>query len=263
MKPKLDTIRFLAILATFIPALSGCGPEPQDLLSEEELEGKADAARTGRFEIFTGRDGRFYFHLLAGNGQKVLHSQGYASQGGARDGVTSVRVNAADLGRYRLLQAVDGQWYFNVVAGNGRVVGTSELYTTKSNAERAVATVMGLVKAAETGAAPAGARFQVFRGLDLQYYFHLRAPNGEILLQSEGYTRRTSAVSGVSSVRSNGQDAGRFEVREAANGQHYIVLKATNGRVIGRGELYASREGAERGVQAIVALLKSGAVANP
>src|SRR5262249_37183377 len=187
------------------------------------------------------------FHLVAGNGEKVLASQGYASLRNAQDGIATVRFNGEHTESYQLLQAKDGQWYFNLLAGNYQVIGTSELYSTKSNAQRAVSTVAGIVAAANQAACKTGARFEVFHGLDGQYYFHLRAGNGEIVLQSEGYTRRTSAVSGTSSVSANGVYATRYQIKDAANGQAYFVLVATNGQVIGVGETYASRSNAERG----------------
>ena len=49
-----------------------------------------------------------------------------------------------DPDRYEVLEASNGGWYFNVKAANGRVVGTSEVYASRSNAERAVDSVMEL-----------------------------------------------------------------------------------------------------------------------
>ena len=244
--------------------LAGCsgvdaGPIDDSYDPYSEDADKADAYHPGRFETFTGQDGRVYFHLLAGNGEKVLGSQGYASLRNAQGGIASVRANGAYTEAYQLLQAKDGQWYFNLLAGNFQVVGTSELYASKSNAQRGIATVVGLLGGAGEGASQTGARFQVFHGLDGQYYFHLRSGNGEIVLQSEGYTRRTSAIGGTESVRANGPDAQRYELRDAANGQTYFVLKAANGQVVGVSQTYATRSSAERGAATVQALLSSGA----
>jgi uncharacterized protein YegP (UPF0339 family) len=40
-------------------------------------------------------------------------------------------------GKFELRQSSDFQWYVVLVAGNGEVVMTSELYTTKSSAQAA------------------------------------------------------------------------------------------------------------------------------
>jgi uncharacterized protein YegP (UPF0339 family) len=101
-------------------------------------------------------------------------------------------------------------------------------------------------------------RARQIQGLDGRYYFHLRAANGEIVLQSQPYTAKASAQSGIASVRSNGASAGRFELRDAADGQTYFVLKAANGQMIAVGETYVSSANAERGVSDVVSLLSSG-----
>ena len=44
-------------------------------------------------------------------------------------------------------------------------------------------------------------KFRIFQGTDRQWYFHLRAPNGQILCHSEGYTTRQSAINGVTAVK--------------------------------------------------------------
>ncbi|MBW2457428.1 MAG: YegP family protein [Deltaproteobacteria bacterium] len=115
------------------------------------------------------------------------------------------------------------------------------------------------VAAAETG----GAAFERFLGADDQYYFHLRAANGEIVLQSEGYVAKAGADNGIASVRENGKLVEQYEIIEAQNGQHYFVLKALNHEIIGRGEMYVSLYNAERAVDSIVELLQSEAVADP
>jgi uncharacterized protein YegP (UPF0339 family) len=244
-------------------ALSACsGAIDADEYGDDAFDGKADSARGGRFETFTGDDGQTYFHFLAANGEKVLQSEGYTTEASAAEGIETVRFNGAHAESYQLLQAQDGQWYFNLLAGNWEVIASSELYVSRSNAERAVATVVGLVQSAARSRAARTARFQVFRGLDGQYYFHLRAGNGEIVLQSEGYTRRASALAGSASVRANGPDAARYQVKDAANGQAYFVLMAANGQVIGVSETYASRSNAQRGATTVATLLQSESVAD-
>ena len=78
-------------------ALSACGvPEDMDAANAGRRVDQYDALSThGKFETFTGQDGKFYFHLLAGNGEKVLASQGYATLASAKTGITSVQANGA------------------------------------------------------------------------------------------------------------------------------------------------------------------------
>jgi hypothetical protein len=224
------------------------------------VDGKEDVSRPGKFETFTGIDGKFYFHMIAGNGEKVLQSQGYTSAGGAANGISSVRKNGTIDAQFHILEAADGQWYFDLLAGNGQTIATSELYVSQYNAQRAVSAVETLVAAANVAMAAPEAKFQVFRGFDGKYYFHLRATNGEIVLQSQAYTRRSSAIDGTSSVRANGTDASRYEQRVTASAEPYFVLKAGNGQVIGVGETYASVSNSQRGAATVAELIADGTI---
>ncbi len=250
---------WLAALCLALSALSGCSGDDT---------GTDDAYATqaaGVFELFQGQDDQWYFHLLAGNYEKVLQSEGYVAKAGAENGIESVKANGVDLANYDVLEATNGEWYFNLVAQNHEIIGTSETYVSQQGAERGMETVQALivqqlrVEAADTG----GAAFERFIGADDQYYFHLRAANGEIVLQSEGYVAKAGADNGIASVRENGKVADQYEIIEAQNGQHYFVLKALNYEIIGRGEMYTSLSNAERAVESIVALLQSEAVADP
>jgi hypothetical protein len=241
--------------------LTACGPADAYVDGEDTLDtagAEADlTSQTGKFETFTGKDGKFYFHLLAGNGEKILASQGYATLQGARDGVTSVASNATSATRYLYREASDGSRYFVLTAVNGQIIGVSEMYATAANAERGALAVQACVKnIVSSGAALLGdTRFETFKGLDGKYYFHLKANNGQIVLQSQGYTTAASAANGVTSVRTNGVIAARFQVRAAADGQSYFVLKAANGAVIGRSEMYVSASNAQTGINAVIALI--------
>jgi uncharacterized protein YegP (UPF0339 family) len=48
----------------------------------------------GKFEIFTGVDGMYYFRLKARNGEIIAISEGYTTKQACRDTIKSVRVNA-------------------------------------------------------------------------------------------------------------------------------------------------------------------------
>jgi uncharacterized protein len=257
MKTSISFLAASLALGLALSACDGTAAVDDSFGGDQSIDGKDDSVRSARFETFTGRDGKTYFHLLAGNGQLVLKSQGYASLRGAEGGIDTVKFNGAHTDSYQLLQAKDGQWYFNLLAGNWHTIGTSELYVSKSNAQRAIDTVAGLLSGASDGKAPSGARFQVWKGMDGQYHFHLRAANGEIVLQSEGYTRKASAVNGTNSVSVNGPNRGRYEIRDAVNGQAYFVLKAGNGQIIGCSETYVTRSGAEAGADAVAAMLQT------
>ena len=245
---------FALALALFV-VTPACAIDAQEESQEEAADDELTLT-SGKFETFVGRDGQHYFHLLAGNGEKVLGSQGYATAAAAKNGIVSVQSNGANTASYELRTASNGESYFVLEAANGSVIGVSETYVTKSNAERALTTVNKIItRTPSTFEAPSGAKFALFKGIDAKYYFNLRAANGEIMLQSQSYTAQASAVGGVSSVQINGKLASRYELRDTGNGQWYFVLKAANGAVIARGETYVSKSNAQRAIATSVELL--------
>lgn len=249
----------LSLLALAL-AFTACGPADAQVDGEELFNDESgELTASSRFETFQGKDGKFYFHLLAGNGQKVLASQGYTTLSSAKSGIETVKTNGVNPIRYLQREAVDGSSYFVLVGGNGKIIGVSEMYASKANAERGAETVQTIIAVvnAQGPAAAGDTRFETFKGLNGKYYFHLKANNGEIVLQSQGYAAKASATNGINSVRTNGANLARFEVREARDGQFYFVLKAANGQIIGFSEMYVSKSNAERGVEAVFNLLSS------
>jgi len=96
-------------------------------------------------------------------------------------------------------------------------------------------------------------KFEIERSADGQYYFHLKAGNGEKILGSERYTTKASAETGIAAVKKNAPDDGRYERRQAADGQHHFVLKAGNHEIVGVSERYTSKEAMEKGIASVKA----------
>ena len=94
-------------------------------------------------------------------------------------------------------------------------------------------------------------KFHLKTAKDGQFHFNLLAGNGEIILSSEMYKAKDSALAGIESVRKNSQREGAFEVKPAAGGKFHFVLKATNGQVVGQSQLYASEAGAVAGTESV------------
>lgn len=127
-------------------ALSGCGYEEPADSTDELAVTEDDLAATGKFVTFTGADGKHYFNLVSTNSKIVLHSQGYAGPSSVNAGIASVLENGRLKTSYSINTANDGQFYFVLRAGNNRVIGTSETYSTRSNATRGIATASAIIK---------------------------------------------------------------------------------------------------------------------
>lgn len=88
---------------------------------------------TGWFEIAKTDKEQYSFVLKAANSQVILRSQQYESKASALGGVASVQVNSPLDERYELATAGDGRPYFNLKAGNGQLIGTSQMYASEGS----------------------------------------------------------------------------------------------------------------------------------
>lgn len=86
-----------------------------------------------------------------------------------------------------------------------------------------------------------------------KHMFNLKAGNGQIILTSELYESKAAAVNGIESVKKNASDDGRYERKTATNGAPYFVLKAANGQIIGKSEMYSGTEAMEKGIASVKA----------
>lgn len=95
-------------------------------------------------------------------------------------------------------------------------------------------------------------KFEIIKRKDEEYQFNLLAPNGEIILTSEGYTTLANCKKGIDSVKKNSHDQAMFERLNAKTGDKvYFVLKATNGKVIGNSQMYANYASRENGILSV------------
>ena len=81
---------------------------------------------------------------------------------------------------------------------------------------------------------------KIKKAKDGQTFFHLKAANGQIVLASEMYKAKESALNGIESVKKNSPLAERYEKLTSKNGKFYFTLKAANSQVIGNSEMYES-----------------------
>ena len=72
-----------------------------------------------------------------------------------------------------------------------------------------------------------------------------------MVLSSETYKEKKSAENGIASVRSNCANDARFERKTAKDGSPYFVLKAGNGEIIGKSEMYNSKAAMVNGIASV------------
>ena len=137
----------LALSLTLAVFASACAaPTEADDGAPSEESSEAFTAVTPHFAITKGANDQFYFRLVAGNEQTVLSSEGYSRKASAENGIASVVNNGADEEAYEVREAKDGRSYFVLTAANHQVIGQSEYYASKYNAQRGIRSVRAIVE---------------------------------------------------------------------------------------------------------------------
>ena len=98
--------------------------------------------------------------------------------------------------KYVLTQSANGKYHFNLKAGNGEVILTSQLYADKAGAQNGIASVKAN--------SPSDERYQRKTAKDDSPYFVLTAPNGQVIGTSEMYSSPAAMENGIASVKKNG-----------------------------------------------------------
>ncbi len=93
--------------------------------------------------------------------------------------------------------------------------------------------------------------FEIYKDNASEFRFRLKATNGENILASEGYTTKASCKNGIESVKKNAQNDENYELLESSNSKWYFNLKASNGQVIGKSQMYASQGNAKAGINSV------------
>ena len=95
----------------------------------------------GKFVITIRKNGEYQFNLKATNGQVILSSQGYAKKASCEAGIESVKRNSLDDTKFEAKVASNGKFFFNLKATNGQIIGSSEMYESKSSCDNGIASV--------------------------------------------------------------------------------------------------------------------------
>ena len=103
---------------------------------------------------------------------------------------------------------------FNLKAGNGEIIATSEVYASEASCRKGLASVQrNAPKAAienqtvEGYAKEKHPKFEVYVDKAGEYRFRLKATNGQIIAVSEGYKAMAGCMNGIESVKKNAVDA--------------------------------------------------------
>ena len=117
------------------------------------------------------------------------------------------------MGRF-VMRRVSSGVKFDLKAGNGQTILTSEVYTTEAACRKGIESVMKnaplarLENRTEEGwTTQVNPKFEMYLDKRGAYRFRLKARNGEIIAVSDGYTAKAGCLNGIESVRLNAPGA--------------------------------------------------------
>lgn len=113
------------------------------------------------------------------------------------------------MGKYLIKKTKTGI-KFDLKAGNGEVIATSEVYTTEKACRAGVesvkrnAPVAAIENQTEEGfEKQKHPKFEVYTDKKGEFRFRLKATNGQIIAVSEGYKAISGCMNGIESVKKN------------------------------------------------------------
>lgn len=109
-----------------------------------------------------------------------------------------------------VIRKTDAGFSFRIKAGNGKVIGVSEVYTAKESCMKGINSVKKNAPIApvenqteENFAAAKCPKFEIYNDKAGEFRFRLKARNGEIIFASQGYADLSGCMNGIDSVREN------------------------------------------------------------
>ena len=103
------------------------------------------------------------------------------------------------MGKFVITKRGNGEFQFNLKAGNGQTILSSEGYATKAGCANGIESV-------KTNSQDES-RYDKKESSSGKPYFTLKATNGQIIGSSEMYESTSSRDSGIASVKSNAPEA--------------------------------------------------------
>lgn len=103
------------------------------------------------------------------------------------------------MGKFVITKRKDDEFQFNLKAGNGENILTSEGYTAKAGCTNGIESVRKN--------APLDERYERKNSTNDKFYFNLKASNGQIIGTSQMYASESGRDNGIESVKKNAPDA--------------------------------------------------------
>lgn len=118
------------------------------------------------------------------------------------------------MGKFVISPTKNGGVKFNLKAGNGEVIATSQVYKAEKYCREGIASVMKNAPIAEIEDQTVEGfekvkhpKFEVYKDKAGEFRFRLKATNGQIIAVGEGYKALAGCLKGIESIKKNAVDA--------------------------------------------------------
>ena len=101
--------------------------------------------------------------------------------------------------KFEITKSKNGKFLFNLKAGNGEIILTSQMYEAMAGAQEGIASVKVN--------APSDERYERKTSAKNEPYFNLKATNGQAIGHSEMYSSTSAMENGIASVKKNAPTA--------------------------------------------------------
>ena len=118
------------------------------------------------------------------------------------------------MGKFVMGPTKNGGFRFNLKAGNGEIIATSETYNTETACRNGIESIRkNAVEAKledqtiENFEKQTHPKFEVYKDKSGEFRFRLKARNGEIIATGESYKAKASCLNAIDSIRRNAPDS--------------------------------------------------------
>lgn len=240
-----------------------------------EIREKKGRQYNGKYEVFQDGDG-YRYNLKASNGELLVVSESYTSRDGVIKAIDAV-IRNIESGEVRVFADKREKYKFKLISKNHRVLVVGANYSTEKGALRAAESFKKFAVKADivdielededflvstpiqvTRVDKKGGKFfvEVFND---EYSWQLKASNGQILCQVDGYTSRKGCLSSIDTFKKNAA-VGTFKCIKDKNDRYCFKLYSPTGRVCLVGESYPTKSSAISAANSVVSFVNEAEI---
>ena len=233
-------------------------------VKKAETQAKPKTGRyNGKYEVYQAADG-YAYRLKASNGKVLVTSEIYTTRDGILKAINTVKKNV-EVGELRVFSDKKGKFKFKMLSSNRRVLLFSANYAKEASANRAAESFKKFALKDDDLASATkikitstedktGGKYEIEES-DGEFSWDLKASNGEILVQMEGYTSKASLLGSIEKFKQYVEE-GTFKSIKDKTGHYQYKLYTKSNRVVAVGESYKTKTSAISAANSVVSFYK-------